>query len=163
MEVFIALCCLLILSPFLVLENILIISAVVRRKEMRTARNIFIFNLALSDLLLATSIPFTVLDALTRAWPLQSKQLFCRLIFLEFFIILLHIYWCNQLQIWILKKMNCIYATFRLVKTFPCIAAFMSSYTIVAVAIDRFRIIIQSQKTQVSLTLSHNKPDPSAS
>ena len=49
-----------------------------RRKEMRTARNIFIFNLALSDFLLATSIPFTVYDALTRAWTLPYSGIGCR-------------------------------------------------------------------------------------
>ena len=52
--------------------------AVLRSKEMRTARNIFIFNLALSDFLMATSIPFTVLDGLTRAWPLPSSVVACR-------------------------------------------------------------------------------------
>ena len=58
--------------------NLLVMSAVLRRKEMRTARNIFIFNLALSDFLLATSIPFTVFDALTRAWPLPYSWIGCR-------------------------------------------------------------------------------------
>merc|ERR1719336_414526 len=82
---------------------------------MRTARNIFIFNLALSDFLLATSIPFTLFDALTRAWPLPYSWLSCSLI-----------------------------------KTFPCIAAFMSSLTIVCVALDRFRCIVQSEKVQVT-------------
>ena len=36
-----------------------------------------------------------------------------------------------------------------LIKTFPCVAAFMSSLTIVCVALDRFRCIVQSDKTQV--------------
>ena len=58
--------------------NTIVIIAVVRSKEMRTARNIFIFNLALSDLLMATSIPFTVLDGLTRAWTLPHSILACR-------------------------------------------------------------------------------------
>ena len=61
-----------------VFGNLLVMSAVLRRKEMRTARNIFIFNLALSDFLLATSIPFTVFDALTRAWPLPYSGIGCR-------------------------------------------------------------------------------------
>ena len=36
-----------------------------------------------------------------------------------------------------------------LIKTFPCVAAFMSSLTIVCVALDRFRCIVQSDRTQV--------------
>ena len=36
-----------------------------------------------------------------------------------------------------------------MVKTFPCTAAFMSSLTIVAVAVDRYRIIVLSHKRQV--------------
>ena len=62
----------------LVFGNLLVMSAVLRRKKMRTARNIFIFNLALSDFMLATSIPFTVFDALTRAWPLSYSWIGCR-------------------------------------------------------------------------------------
>jgi len=104
-----------ILVTVAVTGNLLVMCAVLRRKEMRTARNIFIFNLALSDFLLATSIPFTLFDALTRAWPLPYSWLSCSLI-----------------------------------KTFPCIAAFMSSLTIVCVALDRFRCIVQSGKVQVT-------------
>ena len=58
--------------------NTTVMLAVVRNKEMRTARNIFIFNLALSDLLMATSIPFTVMDGLTRTWTLPHSILACR-------------------------------------------------------------------------------------
>ena len=58
--------------------NSAVMFAVMRRKEMRTARNIFIFNLALSDLLMATSIPFTVMDGLTRAWNLPESLMACR-------------------------------------------------------------------------------------
>jgi NADH:ubiquinone oxidoreductase subunit 5 (subunit L)/multisubunit Na+/H+ antiporter MnhA subunit len=65
-------------SIFLVFGNLMVMSAVLRRKKMRTARNIFIFNLALSDFLLATSIPFTVFDALTRAWPLPYSWIGCK-------------------------------------------------------------------------------------
>ena len=58
--------------------NSAVILVVLRRKEMRTARNIFIFNLALSDLLMTTSIPFTVIDILTRAWKLPEYVFACR-------------------------------------------------------------------------------------
>ena len=62
----------------LVLGNLTVMSTVLLRKEMRTARNVFIFNLAMSDFLLATSIPFTVMDALTRIWPLPQSLIACR-------------------------------------------------------------------------------------
>ena len=61
-----------------VVGNLTVMCTVLLRKEMRTARNIFIFNLALSDFLLATSIPFTVMDAMSRAWPLPESLLACR-------------------------------------------------------------------------------------
>ena len=67
-----------IMVTLAVCGNSTVMLAVVRNKEMRTARNIFIFNLALSDLLMATSIPFTVLDGLTRAWTLPRSILACR-------------------------------------------------------------------------------------
>ena len=67
-----------VILVFLVCGNLLVMCAVLRRKTMRTARNIFIFNLALSDFLLATSIPFTVYDALTRAWTLPYSGIGCR-------------------------------------------------------------------------------------
>ena len=33
----------------------------------------------------------------------------------------------------------------RLVKTLPCVAAYMSSLTIISIAVDRHRVIINSQ------------------
>ena len=50
----------------------------VKRKEMRTARNIFIFNLALSDLLMAVTIPMTLMDGLLRSWNLPDSYVACR-------------------------------------------------------------------------------------
>ena len=41
----------------------------------------------------------------------------------------------------------------RLVKTVPSVAAFMSSLTIMTVALDRHRIIVKSHKTQVSTVI----------
>ena len=40
---------------------------------------------------------------------------------------------------------------FRFVKTMPCIAVFMSSLTIVAIALDRYRVIVSSSSKQVIL------------
>ena len=67
-------------NPILLVPgNLIVMITALWKKEMRTARNIFIFNLALSDLLLALSIPFTVIDALTRAWILPNSLASCRL------------------------------------------------------------------------------------
>ena len=61
-----------------VLGNCLVIMATLQSKEMRTARNVFIFSLALSDLLLAVTIPLTVLDGMTRSWILPNSDNLCR-------------------------------------------------------------------------------------
>ena len=53
-------------SVYLVGCNCLVVGAVARKAEMRTPRNIFIFNLALADLCLAAAIPFTAVDSLHR-------------------------------------------------------------------------------------------------
>ncbi len=37
----------------------------------------------------------------------------------------------------------------RIVKTLPCVAVFMSSLTIVSIAVDRYRIIVHSTARQV--------------
>ena len=80
----------------------------------KSARNVFIFNLALSDFLIACSIPLTVIDGFNISWtPPQSLSL-CRLI-----------------------------------KTFPCVAVYMSSFTVMAVAIDRYRVIVRSSSMQI--------------
>jgi hypothetical protein len=42
---------------------------------------------------------------------------------------------------------------FRLVKTLPCIAVFMSSLTIVVIAIDRYLVICRPTHKQVRLML----------
>ena len=38
----------------------------------------------------------------------------------------------------------------RLVRTVPCVAAFMSSLTVITVALDRQRVILRPHQTQVS-------------
>ena len=37
----------------------------------------------------------------------------------------------------------------RLIRTLPCLAAFMSSLTIMTIAVDRFRFIVRQHKSQV--------------
>ena len=47
------------------LGNISILALILRKKEMKTARNIFIFNLAVSDLCLcAINMPLALVSAL---------------------------------------------------------------------------------------------------
>ena len=61
-----------------VLGNLLVMLTAVFTKEMRTARNVFIFSLALSDFLLALTIPATVYDAVTASWQMSSNVNICR-------------------------------------------------------------------------------------
>ncbi|XP_069937515.1 neuropeptide F receptor-like, partial [Cherax quadricarinatus] len=61
--------------------NSLVVIAVVRKPAMRTARNIFIINLAVSDLLLCLlTMPLTLMELLSQYWPLGNTPLACRLV-----------------------------------------------------------------------------------
>ena len=66
------------ISISIVLGNLAVMLTAVLTKELRTARNVFIFSLALSDFLLALTIPATVYDALTRSWQMSSDVNLCR-------------------------------------------------------------------------------------
>jgi hypothetical protein len=52
---------------------------------------------------------------------------------------------CGSIHVLSLSLRMC-----RIVKTLPCVAVFMSSLTIVSIAIDRYRIIVHSTATQVA-------------
>ena len=84
------------------------------RKETRTARNILIFHLAISDILTVCSLPLTLVDGLNMSWTLPRLLPLC-----------------------------------RMVKILPCLAVFMSSLTIIAIAADRHRVIISPDRLQV--------------
>ena len=43
------------------------------------------------------------------------------------------------------------FTLFRLVRTVPCMAAFMSSLTVISVAMDRHRVIVRPHMNQVEL------------
>ena len=60
-----------------VLSNALVLIAVIKDK-MRSARNIFIFNLAASDLILALSLPFTIKVKLTKTFSFSENEICCR-------------------------------------------------------------------------------------
>ncbi|CAH1111131.1 unnamed protein product [Psylliodes chrysocephalus] len=63
------------------LGNTLVIVSVVRKPAMRTPRNMFIFNLAVADLLLCTiTMPLTLMEILTKYFPLGNNLFICKLI-----------------------------------------------------------------------------------
>ncbi|KAI9555230.1 NPFG-protein-coupled receptor [Daphnia sinensis] len=62
------------------LGNCLVIWAVIRQPTMRTLRNTFITNLAVSDLLLClVTMPLTLLEIITKYWPLGDSVISCKL------------------------------------------------------------------------------------
>uniref|UniRef100_A0A1I8NTF3 G-protein coupled receptors family 1 profile domain-containing protein n=1 Tax=Stomoxys calcitrans TaxID=35570 RepID=A0A1I8NTF3_STOCA len=78
-HVLITLYCVLII--FGALGNILVVIAVVRKPMMRTARNLFILNLAVSDLLLClVTMPLTLMEILSKYWPFGSCAILCKMI-----------------------------------------------------------------------------------
>ncbi|KAF0297988.1 Neuropeptide F receptor [Amphibalanus amphitrite] len=70
-----------LLICFGALGNLLVVLAVLRKAAMKTARNLFILNLAVSDLLLClVTMPLTLLEILSRYWPLGGDTTFlCKL------------------------------------------------------------------------------------
>lgn len=61
--------------------NSLVVMAVIRKPAMRTARNVFIINLAISDLLLCLiTMPLTLMELLSQYWPLGDTPFVCRLV-----------------------------------------------------------------------------------
>ncbi|XP_066967300.1 neuropeptide F receptor-like [Macrobrachium rosenbergii] len=61
--------------------NSLVVVAVIRKPTMRTARNVFIINLAISDLLLCmVTMPLTLVEILSQYWPLGDHPFLCKLV-----------------------------------------------------------------------------------
>ncbi|KAJ1525272.1 hypothetical protein ONE63_010096 [Megalurothrips usitatus] len=61
--------------------NGLVVWAVARKRTMRTARNMFIVNLAVSDLLLClVTMPLTLMEITTRYWPLGREEFLCKML-----------------------------------------------------------------------------------
>ena len=61
--------------------NSLVVCAVARKPAMRTARNMFIVNLAVSDLLLCLiTMPLTLMEILTKYWPLGRYPFMCKML-----------------------------------------------------------------------------------
>jgi len=69
-----------ILIVFGTIGNCLAVSAVIRKPSMRTPRNMFIINLAVSDLLLCViTMPLTLMEIVTVYWPLGNHVYLCKM------------------------------------------------------------------------------------
>lgn len=69
-----------VLIVFGTIGNCLAVSAVIRKPSMRTPRNMFIVNLAVSDLLLCViTMPVTLMELVTVYWPLGNHVILCKL------------------------------------------------------------------------------------
>ncbi|KAF2365580.1 G protein-coupled receptor rhodopsin-like [Trinorchestia longiramus] len=61
--------------------NSLVVLAVVKKPAMPKARNVFIINLAISDLVLClATMPLTLLEILSQYWPLGNTPFLCKLV-----------------------------------------------------------------------------------
>ncbi|XP_076363829.1 neuropeptide F receptor-like [Tachypleus tridentatus] len=97
--------------------NGLVCMAVARKPQMRTARNVFIINLAISDLILCLfTMPFSLIEIVLKFWPLG---LF----------------------------------TCKLVAALQATSIFVSTISITAIALDRYKVIVYP--TQQSCTPLH--------
>ncbi|EEB10238.1 class A rhodopsin-like G-protein coupled receptor GPRnpy1, putative [Pediculus humanus corporis] len=88
--------------------NFLVVYVIITKPAMRTVRNLFILNLAISDLLLCLiTMPLTLMEILTRYWPLGHNGFICKMI-----------------------------------GTFEAISIFVSTFSITAIALDRYQVIV---------------------
>ena len=59
--------------------NLLVVSSAVRQPKLRTPRNAFILNLAVSDLLLClVTMPLTLIEIVNNRWPLGDSAVSCK-------------------------------------------------------------------------------------
>lgn len=108
--------CLLVAYSILIttgaVGNGLVCIAVARKPAMRTARNIYIINLAISDLILCLfTMPFSLLEIVLKYWPLGQ-------------------------------------VTCKLVAGLEATSIFVSTISIMAIAIDRYKVIVYPTKGQ---------------
>ncbi|KAK8772071.1 prolactin-releasing peptide receptor-like isoform X2 [Amblyomma americanum] len=97
--------------------NALVCFVVARQRSMHTVTNLFIANLALSDILLcALAVPFTPLHQFVGAWPLGA-------------------------------------ALCRLVPFAQGVSVYVSSFTLTAIAVDRFFVIMHPFRSRLRLPL----------
>ncbi|XP_013784621.1 neuropeptide F receptor-like [Limulus polyphemus] len=97
--------------------NGLVCMAVARKPQMRSARNVFIINLAISDLILCLfTMPFSLIEIVLKFWPLGLL-------------------------------------TCKLVAALQATSIFVSTISITAIALDRYKVIVYP--TQQSCTPIH--------
>ncbi|KZS05899.1 Neuropeptide F receptor [Daphnia magna] len=61
--------------------NSLVVYVVARQPAMRTARNVFVVNLAISDLLLCLiTMPLTLMEIRSYTWPLGNSPVSCKMV-----------------------------------------------------------------------------------
>ncbi|RWS11319.1 neuropeptide F receptor-like protein [Dinothrombium tinctorium] len=106
-----SLTCLLVAYTLLIVlgatGNGLVCLAVARKPQMRTPRNVFIINLAISDLILCLfTMPFSLVEITLKYWPLG--QLTC-----------------------------------KLVAGLEATSIFVSTISITAIALDRYKVIVK--------------------
>jgi len=59
--------------------NVLVVSCAIRQPKLRTPRNAFILNLAVSDLLLClVTMPLTLIEIVNNHWPLGDSAVSCK-------------------------------------------------------------------------------------
>ena len=106
-----------------------------------TPRNIFIGNLALSNLLLCVfTMPLTLADLLTNYWPLGPNMV--RFAFL-----------CYPKFIHNVQGVVC-----KLMGSLQSSSVFFSSFSILLIAIDRYFLLLGTRKRQLSsrqVSISH--------
>ncbi|XP_057373344.1 neuropeptide F receptor-like [Daphnia carinata] len=70
-----------VLIIFGTLGNSLVVFVVARQPAMRTARNVFVVNLAISDLLLCLiTMPLTLMEIRSYTWPLGNSPVSCKMV-----------------------------------------------------------------------------------
>ncbi|KAK4015651.1 hypothetical protein OUZ56_030625 [Daphnia magna] len=70
-----------ILIIFGTIGNSLVVYVVARQPAMRTARNVFVVNLAISDLLLCLiTMPLTLMEIRSYTWPLGNSPVSCKMV-----------------------------------------------------------------------------------
>ncbi|CRK92098.1 CLUMA_CG005664, isoform A [Clunio marinus] len=128
--------------------NILVVLAVLRNKQMQTARqvnnqfnakiNIFIVNLAISDLLLClVTMPLTLIEILSKYWPLGNTW---SIIFSRFYDFLLaYLLFVNQL---FLSFSGDSALLCKMIGALQGTSIFVSTISITAIALDRYQVIV---------------------
>ncbi|KAI9556585.1 NPFG-protein-coupled receptor [Daphnia sinensis] len=70
-----------VLIIFGTIGNSLVVYVVARQPAMRTARNVFVVNLAISDLLLCLiTMPLTLMEIRSYTWPLGNSPVSCKMV-----------------------------------------------------------------------------------